>query len=134
MPESTCRRPFSYTETFAAAPGGRRHTTRGSGGTADALASGASPSNRVGVQIPASAPFDSASSTLEHPAITAAAGFSRPAGRAPSAGPSAHLEHRRHTDAHGAREPERDVGVAVGVGVVVRIEHILDIQLQPHVA
>src|SRR5262249_55466510 len=29
----------------------------GSGGTADALASGASPSNRVGVQIPASAPF-----------------------------------------------------------------------------
>ena len=28
----------------------------GSGGTADALASGASPSNRVGVQIPASAP------------------------------------------------------------------------------
>ena len=31
----------------------------GSGGTADALASGASPGNRVGVQIPASAPFDS---------------------------------------------------------------------------
>jgi hypothetical protein len=34
-------------------------TTCGSGGTADALASGASPSNRVGVQIPASAPIDS---------------------------------------------------------------------------
>src|SRR5437899_3051458 len=29
----------------------------GSGGTADALASGASPGNRVGVQIPASAPL-----------------------------------------------------------------------------
>ena len=34
-------------------------TTCGSGGTADALASGASPSNRVGVQIPASAPAPS---------------------------------------------------------------------------
>jgi hypothetical protein len=34
-----------------------RKSTCGSGGTADALASGASPSNRVGVQIPASAPI-----------------------------------------------------------------------------
>src|SRR5262249_21225823 len=33
-------------------------STCGSGGTADALASGASWSNPVGVQIPASAPFD----------------------------------------------------------------------------
>jgi hypothetical protein len=37
----------------------------GSGGTADALASGASPRKGVGVQIPASAPFDSASTLIE---------------------------------------------------------------------
>src|SRR5436190_24231986 len=44
---------FPYTERIVLP---RNKSTCGSGGTADALASGASPSNRVGVQIPASAP------------------------------------------------------------------------------
>lgn len=44
---------FPYTQRIVLP---RKRSTCGSGGTADALASGASPSNRVGVQIPASAP------------------------------------------------------------------------------